>query len=110
MSAYRARGGGAFTRLRVQYRLSLEELALILLVVCDGEDIEADADLAIAEVRRLVAGQLATGGKETLLSAADLREEKPELLAWCRRQVARAYARDYARFPEELARFRKDDT
>jgi hypothetical protein len=107
VSAYRARGGGVYNRLRVEHRLSLEELALLLLVVCDEEDIDNATSLAAAETRRLVAGQLAVGGRDTLLRAADLRgsDDGSERLAWCRHQVARAYAKDFGAFPDELTRF-----
>ncbi|WP_128839279.1 DUF6181 family protein [Streptomyces sp. YPW6] len=107
MSAYKSRGRGVLVRLRVEHRLSLEELALLLSAAHPDDEPE----LTQADVRQSIAQLLAMEGSDAVVSAsdsirsADDPDEAAEHLAWARRMVAAAYRRDFAGFPAELTAF-----
>lgn len=122
MSAFESRGHGVLVRLRVDHRLSLEELALVLFA--SYEDMEAEEHFTVDDVRKAVAAQLVRCGTESALDASDgIREgremadsgslvgsEMDERLAWARRMVAKGYRRDFAKFPEVLAAFERGES
>lgn len=104
MSAYMSRGHGVLVKLRVEHRLSLGELALIL---CASDE-ETGEELLVATIRDTIARALRESGTDVMTAAVDGRreaEDDDERMAWCRTSVARAYRRDFARFPAELAAF-----
>ncbi|MDX2520543.1 MULTISPECIES: hypothetical protein [Streptomyces] len=116
MSAYESRGRGVLVKLRVEQRLSLEELTLVLFA--SYEDVDAEPEFTVADIRQAVAAQLAREGYESTLTASDrIRgdkddgdEDTAERLAWARRMVAKAYRRDFAKFPEVLASFERGES
>ncbi|MFJ2183404.1 hypothetical protein ACIOJG_22565 [Streptomyces anulatus] len=107
MSAFMSRGRGVLVRLRVEQRLGLAELALVLSLAHDYEE----PDLTQAEVRQSIAQLLASEGSDAVTSATDRiaqsdnPDEAAEHLAWARRLVAATYRREFAQFPAELAAF-----
>lgn len=112
MSAYMSRGRGVLVKLRVEHRLSLEELALVLFATF--EDVEAEEHFTVADVRQAITALLTLEGTDALSEASErIRsakdhgdgDEAAERLAWARRMVAKAYRRDFAKFPAELAAF-----
>ncbi|MEH0574380.1 hypothetical protein QBA54_07750 [Streptomyces sp. B21-108] len=116
MSAFQSRGRGVLVRLRVEHRLSLEELALVLFA--SYEDVDAEEHFTVADIRQAIAAQLVRAGSESTLDASDRiggagengeEEEVAERLAWARRMVARAYRRDFAKFSEALAAFERGE-
>jgi len=117
MAAYESRGAGVLVKLRVEHRLSLEELALVLFA--SYEDVDAEEHFTVADIRQAVAAVLARAGSESTLDASDRigeadeqdeEEAVAERLAWARRMVARAYRRDFAKFPEVLAAFERGES
>ena len=121
MSAFESRGRGVLVKLRVEHRLSLEELALVLFA--SYEDVEAEEHFTVDDVRKAVAAQLVRCGTESTLDASDsIREARegdddslvgvdaPERMAWARRMVAKGYRRDFAKFPEVLAAFERGES
>ncbi|GGT43643.1 hypothetical protein [Streptomyces purpureus] len=112
MSAYMSRGAGVLVKLRVEHRLTLEELSLVLFAT--HWDVEDEEHFTVADVRQAVAARLVQEGSDAVLSASDRiseadedeeREQVTARLAWARRLVAKAYRRDFAKFPAELAAF-----
>lgn len=121
MSAFQSRGAGVLTKLRVEHRLTLQELALVLFA--SYEDMDAEEHFTIKDIRQAIAAVLVAQGTDAVTEASDaLREageqadgslvgsEADERLAWARRLVARAYRRDFAKFPEVLAVFERGET
>lgn len=113
MTAFESRGHGVLVKLRVDHRLSLEELALVLFA--SYEDVEAEEHFTVQDVRQAVAAQLARCGTESTLDASDrIRDDEEgeagERLAWARRMVAKGYRRDFAKFPEVLAAFERGES
>lgn len=113
MSAFESRGRGVLARLRVDHRLSLEELALVLFA--SYEDVEAEEHFTVDDIRQAVAAQLVRCGTESTLDASDRirdaeEDEAGERLAWARRMVAKGYRRDFAKFPEVLATFERGES
>lgn len=113
MSAFESRGRGVLARLRVDHRLSLEELALVLFA--SYEDVEAEEHFTVDDIRQAVAAQLVRCGTESTLDASDRihddeEDEAAERLAWARRMVAKGYRRDFAKFPEVLAAFERGES
>jgi len=117
VTAYESRGRGVLVRLRVDQRLSLEELALVLFA--SYEDVDAEPHFTVDDIRKAVAAQLVRGGSESTLDASDRigaaaenseKEEVAERLAWARRMVAKAYRRDFVKFPEVLAAFERGES
>jgi hypothetical protein len=117
MSAFESRGRGVLVKLRVEHRLSLEELALVLFA--SYEDVEAEEHFTVDDIRQAVAAQLGRGGTESMLDASDRigsaeengeEDEVAERLAWARRMVAKGYRRDFAKYPEVLAAFERGET
>jgi len=116
VSVFQSRGRGVLVRLRVEHRLSLEELALVLFA--SYEDVDAEEHFTVADIRQAIAAQLVRGGSESTLDASDRigtadengeEEEVAERLAWARRMVARAYRRDFVKFPAELTAFERGE-
>ncbi|MFD3516293.1 DUF6181 family protein [Streptomyces sp. NPDC058657] len=109
MSAYLSRGRGVLIKTRVEHRLSLEELALVL--VASDEDEEAEDYFTIADIRHVVATQLVRQGTDALIEASDhIRDADDggaERLAWARRLITKAYRRDFTEFPDDLAAFER---
>lgn len=122
MSAYMSRGRGVLVKLRVEHRLSLEELALVLFAT--HEDMEEEANFTVADIRQAVVARLVMEGQDAVVSASDsigearelaeieslVGSEADERLAWARRMVAKAYRRDFAKFPEVLAAFERGES
>lgn len=117
MSAFQSRGAGVLVKLRVEHRLSLEELALILFA--SYEDVEAEEHFTVTDIRQAVTAVLARGGSEATFDASDRigaaddndeEEEVAERLAWARRMVAKGYRRDFAKFPEVLTAFERGES
>lgn len=113
MSAFESRGRGVLVKLRVEHRLSLEELALVLFA--SYEDVEAEEHFTVQDIRQAITAVLARGGSESTLDASDRiaeaeEDEAEERLAWARRMVAKAYRRDFAKFPEVLAAFERGES
>jgi hypothetical protein len=122
VSAFESRGHGVLVRLRVDHRLSLEELALVLFA--SYEDVEAEPHFTVDDIRQAVAAQLVRCGTESTLDASDSIREGREMaasgslvgsnvekrLAWARRMVAKGYRRDFAKFPEVLAAFERGES
>lgn len=107
-----SRGRGVLVKLRVEHRMSLDELVLVLFA--SYEDVDAEEHFTVADIRQAIATQLVREGTESTLSASDRIGEAndngdedgvAERLAWARRMVAKAYRRDFAKFPAELAAF-----
>ena len=116
MAAYQSRGAGVLVRLRVEQRLSLEELALVLYAT--SWDVEDEEHFTVADVRQAIADQLSMEGRDAVIGASDRigaadeddeAEESAERLAWARRMVAKAYRKDFAKFPEALAAFERGE-
>lgn len=108
MSAYMSRGKGVLVKLRVEHRLSLEEVAL-LLSLCSEDTGE---ELPLAAIRDAVSVALRMGGADAVVEAQDIQrgaDYDDERMAWCRASVARAYRRDFAKFPDEMAAFEAGD-
>lgn len=107
MAAYESHGRGILTRVRVDHRLSLEELARLLFL--SNED--TDTDLSIQTARQAVSETLRFGGTDALVRVSDILSEgdtdDKARMAWCRQQVARAYRRDFAQFPATIAKFER---
>lgn len=112
MSAFMSRGAGVLVKLRVEHRLSLKELALVLFA--SYEDVDAEEHFTVQDIRQAIAAVLARAGSESTFDASDRigaadendeEEEVAERLAWARRMVLKAYRRDFAKFPAELAAF-----
>lgn len=112
-----SRGRGVLVKLRVEHRMSLEELALVLFA--SYEDVDAEEFFTVSDIRQVIAAQLARGGSESTLDASDRigaadengeEEEVAERLAWARRMVAKAYRRDFTKFPEVLAAFERGES
>ncbi|MFF7610707.1 hypothetical protein [Streptomyces lavendulae] len=108
MGAYMSRGAGVLLKLRVEQRVGLGELVKLLWLSGLGPDDEP----TIADVRKAVSAQLAQSGSEGIIDAADRitearddGEDVDEVLGWAREMIAKAYRRDFARFPAELAAF-----
>ena len=117
MSAFESRGAGVLVKLRVDHRLTLQELALVLFA--SYEDVDAEEHFTVADIRQAVAAQLVRCGTESALDASDrIRQAKDdgeeegadERLAWARRMVAKGYRRDFAKFPEALAAFERGES
>jgi hypothetical protein len=107
-----SRGRGVLVKLRVEHRLSLEELALVLYAT--HEDVDAEEHFTVADIRQVIAAQLVREGTDSTYSASDAigeaddhgeSDEAQARLAWARRMVAKAYRRDFAKYPAELAAF-----
>lgn len=107
MAAYKSRGRGVLTRVRVDHRLSLEDLARLLFLSNEATDDE----LTVRAIRQAVAETLRDSGTDALVRVGDTLTEgdadDEARLGWCRQQVARAYRRDFATFPETLAEFER---
>jgi hypothetical protein len=117
LSAFESRGHGVLVKLRVDHRLSLQELALVLFA--SYEDVEAEEHFTVQDIRQAVAAQLVRCGTESTLDASDrIRQAKDdgeeegtaERLAWARRMVAKGYRRDFVKFPEVLAAFERGES
>lgn len=122
MSAYESRGAGVLVKLRVEHRHTLEELALVLFA--SYEDIDAEPHFTVTDIRQAITAQLARQGTESVASAMDSIREGREMaasgslvgsdvdkrLAWARRMVAKAYRRDFAKYPEVLAAFERGES
>lgn len=117
MSAYQSRGAGVLVKLRVEHRLTLEELVLVLFA--SYEDVEAEPHFTVQDIRQAVTAVLQRAGSEATFDASDRigaaddndeEEEVAERLAWARRMVAKAYRRDFAKFPEALAEFERGES
>ncbi|MFE6488806.1 hypothetical protein ACFVGN_38560 [Streptomyces sp. NPDC057757] len=122
MSTFESRGHGVLVKLRVEHRLSLQELALVLFA--SYEDVEAEPHFTVDDIRKAVTAQLVRCGTESTLDTSDqIREarelaqdgslvgsEAEERLAWARRMVAKGYRRDFAKFPEVLAAFERGES
>lgn len=107
-----SRGAGVLVKLRVEHRLSLDELALILFAT--HEDPEDEEHFTVADIRQAIAARLAMEGRDATVTASDLiaaadddgeEADTAERLAWARRMVARAYRRDFQKYPDALAAF-----
>ncbi|MFE5771408.1 hypothetical protein ACFQ7O_23945 [Streptomyces sp. NPDC056485] len=103
-----SRGAGVLLKLRVEQRVGLSELVKLLWLSGLGPDDEP----TVADIRKAVATQLAQSGSEGIIDAADQiteardhGEDVDEALGWARQMIAKAYRRDFARFPAELAAF-----
>src|SRR5437879_301 len=114
MAAYQSRGAGVLVKLRVEHRLSLEELALVLYAT--EWDVADEEHFTVADVRQAIATQLKRSGANSTTDATDRmnearddgdEDEVTERLAWARRMVAKAYRKDFVRFPEVLAAFER---
>jgi hypothetical protein len=108
MSAYTSRGAGVLIRLRVEHRLNLDDLALVLFSALD--DTEDDVkDLSVADTRQAIADRLSMEGRDAVINARDLlssdEEEYAERLDRARRMVAKAYRRNFEKYAEALAAF-----
>ncbi|MGW1615732.1 hypothetical protein ACWCQZ_41050 [Streptomyces sp. NPDC002285] len=111
-----SRGAGVLIKLRVEQRLTLDELALVLFATT--WDVDDEEHFTVADVRQAIATQLAMEGRDAAvsgsdrISAADEDDEVEEAaarLAWARRLVAKAYRRDFVKFPEVLAGFERGE-
>ncbi|NUQ95329.1 MAG: hypothetical protein HOY79_01765 [Streptomyces sp.] len=116
MAAYQSRGAGVLVKLRVEHRLSLDELALVLFAT--SWDVEDEEHFTVADVRKAIADQLAMEGRDSVIAASDRigAAEDPDEVeeaslrqAWARRLVAKAYRKDFAKFPEVLAAFERGE-
>lgn len=116
-----SRGAGVLVKLRAEHRLTLDELALVLFA--SYEDIEAEDEFTVKDTRQAITAVLITHGTDAVSDASDaLREAREqtdgslvgsdasERLAWARRLVAKAYRRDFAKYPETLAAFERGES
>jgi hypothetical protein len=121
MSAYQSRGAGVLVKLRAEHRLTLDELALVLFA--SYEDMDAEEHFTVQDTRQAIAAVLIAQGTGAVSDASDairgaheqaddslVGSEAEDRLAWARRMVAKAYRRDFAKFPEVLAAFERGES
>lgn len=115
MPAYMSRGAVAVTVVRTEHRVDLRMMTLALY---DSNEV-LEEELTVSVVRAAVASVLRDEGTNRLLRVSDYVQEGLEMgefgssvgsttrerLDWARRMVLKAYRRDFAAFPDELARF-----
>ncbi|THA72497.1 hypothetical protein E6R60_26570 [Streptomyces sp. A0642] len=115
MPAYMSRGAGVVTVVRTEHRVDLRMMTLALY----HSNEELGADLAVSAVRTAISSVLGESGTNVLLRVSDYIREglesdedgslvgstTGERLDWARHMVLKAYRRDFAAFPDELARF-----
>lgn len=113
MAAYMSTGAGVLTVVRAECLLDLCALRLAVY----GSNEAHDKDLSARKVRAAVAQRLSDAGINGLTDTADVISDERECyedtvrarLEWAHRMVLKAYRKDFAAFPDELAAFERED-